>query len=81
MKANELTKLPAQELKQKLESLKEEQFSLKLKQSMGQQPDALKLRYLRKDVARRKTLERQRELGIASASTSSTAKRRSKESV
>lgn len=51
----------------------EQLFRLRFQQGLGDNSGANKLRSLKKDVARIKTLARQRQLGIASAAPAETA--------
>ena len=56
MKAAELRELSANELQQKAQELDEQLFRLRLQKSMGQLESASKLRPMRKDLARIRTL-------------------------
>lgn len=59
MNAKELTELrekSADELRHKEHDLREQLFRLRLQQSIGQLEDALKLRRTRRDIARIKTI-------------------------
>ncbi len=56
MKAQEMRDLPTDELKQKHEDLLNEYFSLRLKHALGQLENPLVLRWIRRDIARTKTL-------------------------
>ena len=56
MKAAELRELSAAELEQKAQELDEQLFRLRLQKSMGQLESASKLRPMRKDLARIRTL-------------------------
>ncbi|HLH07055.1 MAG TPA: 50S ribosomal protein L29 [Terriglobales bacterium] len=54
------------ELKQQERELADQLFRLKFQLSMGQSESLKKIRELRKDIARVKTIARQRELSAAS---------------
>ena len=56
MKAAELREMSVQELEQKAHELDEQLFRLRLQKSMGQLESASKLRPMRKDLARIRTL-------------------------
>ena len=65
MKANELRKLSTQELVAKEKELKEELFNLRFQLATGQLTNPQRMRECKKDVARVKTLIRERELKAA----------------
>jgi large subunit ribosomal protein L29 len=56
MKARDIRPLSVQELLEKVSSLEEELFNLRFQAKMGQLSNPLRLRIVRKDVARVKTL-------------------------
>lgn len=60
--ASELKELPASELEQRLDEVKEELFNLRFQNATGQLDNYKRLGELRKDVARIRTILRQREL-------------------
>lgn len=62
MKINELRKLTDADLEKKITESKKELFDLRLKQSTGSLEKPSKMHELRKDVARIKTILREREL-------------------
>lgn len=62
MKINELRKLSDKELNDKIVESKRNLFDLRLKQSTGNLEKPSQLRELRKDVAKMKTILREREL-------------------
>lgn len=63
MKIKELRDLSNKELESKIIEAKKELFNLRLKQSTGALDKPSKIKELRKDVARMKTILRERELG------------------
>lgn len=67
MKANEVRKLTDTELEQKLSELKEELFNLRFQLATGQLDNPMRIRAVRKDIARVKTIMRERALNIQRA--------------
>lgn len=66
MKANELRNLTTAEIEQKIAGFKEELFNLRFQLATGQLDNPTRIRDVRKDIARAKTVLRERELGIIS---------------
>lgn len=64
MKVIELKEQTREELEIKLLEIKKSLFNLKLQKSTGQLENPLKIRNLRKDIARIKTVLREKELKI-----------------
>ncbi|MGD8192767.1 50S ribosomal protein L29 [Brevibacillus ginsengisoli] len=64
MKANEFLNLTTAEIEQNVSSLKEELFNLRFQLATGQLENTARIKQVRKDIARAKTILRQRELGI-----------------
>ena len=62
MKINELRKLTNEDLNKKISESKKELLDLRIKQSTGSLEKPSKIHELRKDVARMKTILREREL-------------------
>ncbi|MBS3887116.1 MAG: 50S ribosomal protein L29 [Dethiobacter sp.] len=62
MKANELKDFSDVELVGKLSELKEELFNLRFQMATGQLENHMRIREVRKSIARVKTIQRQREL-------------------
>lgn len=62
MKANVLRDMSDTELKQKLADSKSELFNLRFQLATGQLENPLRIRNVRKDIARVKTIIREREL-------------------
>ena len=65
MKANEIRELSPAELNEKLASLKSELFNLRFQHAINQLENPMRLRDVKKDIARVQTLIRQGELGKA----------------
>ncbi|MCS6840286.1 MAG: 50S ribosomal protein L29 [Roseiflexus sp.] len=66
MKAEELRKLDNKQLRAKLKECYEELFNLRFQQVMGKLTATGRPRMVRRDIARIKTILRERELGIDS---------------
>lgn len=64
MKSKEVRQLSGVELNTKLSDLKAELFNLRFQMATGQLDNPLKIKAVRKDIARIKTIVRERELGI-----------------
>lgn len=64
MKAKEVRDMTMEELRVKLTNLKEELFNLRFQIATGQLDNSMKLRDVRHNIARVKTVMRERELGI-----------------
>ncbi|QBS37024.1 50S ribosomal protein L29 [Thermaerobacter sp. FW80] len=62
MKARELRELSDEELAKKLRELKEELFNLRFQAATGQLDNPMRLRQVRRDIARVQTIQREREL-------------------
>ncbi|MFB5192209.1 50S ribosomal protein L29 [Alicyclobacillus fastidiosus] len=65
MKATELRGLSSEELVSRVDQLKDELFNLRFQLATGQLENPMRIRQVRKDIARVKTVLRQRELGIS----------------
>lgn len=64
MKIKEARQLSEVELNNKLSELKAELFNLRFQLATGQLDNPLRIKAVRKDIARVKTIVRERELGI-----------------
>lgn len=64
MKANEIRQMTDQELSTQLLDLKSELFNLRFQLATGQLDNPMRIKVVRKDIARVKTIIRERELGI-----------------
>lgn len=65
MKAKEIRDMTNQELDAKLDELKEELFNLRFQVATGQIENPMRIKQVRKDIARVKTILRERELNIS----------------
>ncbi len=63
MKARELRELSEDELLRREEELKDQLFKVRAQQAIGQLENTMKLCNLRRDIARIKTILRERQLG------------------
>ncbi len=63
MEIKELRKLSNEELANKIKETKEELFTMRMKQANGTLEKPVQLRTLRRDVARMKTILKEREIG------------------
>jgi large subunit ribosomal protein L29 len=66
MKANEIRNLTTAEIEQKVAGYKEQLFNLRFQLATGQLDNPTQIQKVRKDIARAKTVLRERELGITS---------------
>ena len=73
MEAEKLRNLTEVELKQQERELNDQLFRLKFQLNMGQTESLKKIRGLRKDIARVKTIERQRQLAAEQESAAASA--------
>ena len=62
MKARELREMSQDELQQNLADLKSELFNLRFQLATGQLENPMRIREVKKDIARIKTILREREL-------------------
>jgi large subunit ribosomal protein L29 len=67
MQASELRNLTVNEIESKLDSTYQEMFNLRFQWSSGQLEDHNRLTALRRDIARMKTILRERELAALAA--------------
>jgi large subunit ribosomal protein L29 len=67
MKVKELRELTDAELSKKLSDSKEELFKLRFQLATGQLDNLMKVQEVRRNIARVKTIIRERELGIQRA--------------
>ncbi len=62
MKASQIRELSAEELSEKLEDLKQELFNLRFQNAVNQLENTARLKAVKKDIARIKTILREAEL-------------------
>ena len=76
MRANDIRELSAEDMKARIAELEEERFRLNFRSATEPLEDPLRLRWIRKDIARLKTIQRERELAAsAETTTRGTSKR------
>ena len=61
MKANELTAMSKEQLQEKVKDLKNELFGLRFQLATGQLQNTMQISQLKRDIARCKTILRQKE--------------------
>ncbi len=64
MKANDFRNMTTAEIEQKILTFKEELFNLRFQIATGQLDNPKRISQVRKEIARAKTILRERELGI-----------------
>ena len=67
MRADELRNLTEAELEQKLKEFKEELFNLRFQHATARLDNPMRIREVRRTIARIKTIKRERELGLKRA--------------
>jgi large subunit ribosomal protein L29 len=67
MKASEIRELSEGDLEKKIKELKEELFNLRFQHAINQLDNPIRLKHVRKDIARSLTILRERELKAISA--------------
>ena len=65
MRANDIRELKVDEIKSRIGELEEERFRLNFRSATEPLEDPLRLRWIRKDIARLKTILRERQLESA----------------
>ena len=63
MKAEDMRNMTLDQLDDELAKLKKEQFNLRFQQASGQLENVARVRQVRRDIARLKTVTRQKTLG------------------
>lgn len=64
MKAQEIRNMSDKDLDNKLSDLKDELFNLRFQLATGQLDNVMRIREVKRSIARVKTIQRQRELGM-----------------
>ena len=62
MKANKIKEMTSQELSEKMVELKNELFNLRFQLATGQLDNPMKIKAIKKDIARVNTISRQKEI-------------------
>ncbi|HHY16923.1 MAG TPA: 50S ribosomal protein L29 [Firmicutes bacterium] len=64
MKVQEIRKMSDKDLNNRLSDLKDELFNLRFQLATGQLDNVMRIREVKRSIARVKTIQRQRELGM-----------------
>jgi large subunit ribosomal protein L29 len=67
MKANELREMTSPEVEEKIEGMEEELFNLRFQMKMGQLSNPLRMRIVRREIARAKSVLNEKKTAAASA--------------
>jgi len=67
LKAEEIRELSPEEIEKKVDGLEEEFFNLRFQAKMGQLTNPLQLRYIKRDIARAKTILNEKKRTAAKA--------------
>jgi large subunit ribosomal protein L29 len=78
MLASEIREMTASDIATRITELQEERFRLRFRGATEQLEEPLRLRAIRRDVARLKTVLRQREMGEVATAPSATTKKAAK---
>jgi large subunit ribosomal protein L29 len=80
MRADEIREMGAEDIEARVRDLEEERFRLKFRGATEPLEDPLRLRWIRKDIARLKTIAAERDKGIVreAASAASTTDKKGK---
>lgn len=79
MKGSELRSMTREELLSLLEELRDEEFKLRIRRSTEELPNPLRLRMIRKDIARIMTILKEDELGVIKLPKKAVKKKKKKE--
>jgi large subunit ribosomal protein L29 len=72
MRAEEIREMSDADIRTRVAEMEEERFRLKFRSATETLEDPLRLRTIRRDIARLKTIQRERELAAASTDTTTT---------
>jgi large subunit ribosomal protein L29 len=75
MKAEDIRELSDADIRARVAEMEEERFRLKFRSATETLEDPLRLRTIRRDIARLKTIQRERELAASETSARRTDKR------
>lgn len=67
MKAENIRDLNDEEIERQLNDLKEELFNLRFQMATGQLDNPMRMKAVRRNIARVKTIQRERQLGLRRA--------------
>jgi large subunit ribosomal protein L29 len=69
MRAEEIRELSDADIRARIGEMEEERFRLKFRSATETLEDPLRLRTIRRDIARLKTIQRERELAVSAETT------------
>ena len=72
MKAEEIREMADADIRTRIAEMEEERFRLKFRSATETLEDPLRLRTIRRDIARLKTIQRERELAASEESSTTT---------
>ena len=72
MKAEEIREMADADIRTRIAEMEEERFRLKFRSATETLEDPLRLRTIRRDIARLKTIQRERELAASEGSSTTT---------
>jgi large subunit ribosomal protein L29 len=75
MRAEEIRELSDADIRTRVSEMEEERFRLKFRSATETLEDPLRLRTIRRDIARLKTIQRERELAASETTARRTGKR------
>ena len=75
MRAEEIRELSDADIRTRIAEMEEERFRLRFRSATETLEDPLRLRTIRRDIARLKTIQRERELAAPTTSAGRTVKR------
>ena len=76
MKAEEIREMSDADIRTRIAEMEEERFRLKFRSATETLEDPLRLRTIRRDIARLKTIQRERELAASAEGTTSRTDKR-----
>ena len=76
MRAEEIREMSDGDIRTRIAEMEEERFRLKFRSATETLEDPLRLRTIRRDIARLKTIQRERELAASAESTTTRRTRR-----
>jgi large subunit ribosomal protein L29 len=76
MRAEEIRELSDADIRVRIGEMEEERFRLKFRSATETLEDPLRLRTIRRDIARLKTIQRERELAASAETTTSRTSKR-----
>jgi large subunit ribosomal protein L29 len=78
MKAEEIREMSDADIRTRVGEMEEERFRLKFRSATETLEDPLRLRTIRRDIARLKTIQRERELATSTTTAHGTSRQRAR---